>query len=191
VDTDVDTSPLPSKRRRTQSTNTSSYAISTSSHRSHKPRDSPSIRNSDYDDAELPDTSQGKSTQRLHRKSTGKRQPPPPERTVDTTTAEVQGLKAELAKVRADAAAAVALAAEREPSGLGGSVDRLRSRGYSFAFAGCWRRVILNANLGFFLFVGAAVPVVVTRRPGASLANPNKAARRVTAVEFASDSDDA
>jgi hypothetical protein len=43
-------------------------------------------------------------------------------------------LKAELAKARADAAAAVALAAEREPSGLGGSIDRLRSRGYSFVF---------------------------------------------------------
>ena len=43
-------------------------------------------------------------------------------------------LKAELAKARADAVAAVALAAEREPSGLGGSVDRLRSRGYSFLY---------------------------------------------------------
>ena len=41
-------------------------------------------------------------------------------------------LKAELAKARADATAAAALAAEREPSGLGGSVDRLRSRGYFF-----------------------------------------------------------
>jgi hypothetical protein len=30
----------------------------------------------------------------------------------------------------------------------------------------------------------------MTRWPGASLANPNKAARRVTAVEFACDSDD-
>ncbi len=139
MDTDIDTSPLPSKRRRTQSTNTSSHAISISSHRSHRPRDSPSVRNSDYDDAELPDTSQGKSTQRLHRKSTGKRQPPPPERTVDTTAAEVQELKAELAKVRADAAAAVALAAEREPSGLGGSIDRLRSRAYSFVFTGCYK----------------------------------------------------
>lgn len=48
----------------------------------------------------------------------------------------------------------------------------------------------LDINVFFCLFVGAAVPVV-TRRPGASLANPNKAARRVTAVEFASDSDDA
>ena len=42
----------------------------------------------------------------------------------------------------------------------------------------------------FGWLVGAAVPVM-PRRPGASLANPNKAARRVTAVEFASDSDDA
>ena len=47
----------------------------------------------------------------------------------------------------------------------------------------------LDVYLCFF-FVGAAVPAV-TRRPGASLANPNKVARRVTAVEFASDSDDA
>lgn len=45
-------------------------------------------------------------------------------------------------------------------------------------------------SIFFFGFVGAAVPVVA-RRPGASLANPNKVARRVTAVEFASDSDDA
>jgi hypothetical protein len=41
--------------------------------------------------------------------------------------AQVQGLKAELAKARADAAAAIALAAEREPHGFGGSVDRLFS----------------------------------------------------------------
>ena len=45
----------------------------------------------------------------------------------------------------------------------------------------------LERLLGFF--VGAAVPAM-NRRPGASLANPNKVARRVTAVEFASDSDD-
>ena len=46
--------------------------------------------------------------------------------------------------------------------------------------------------LGFFLLVGAAVLVVpLTRRLGESLANANKAARRVMmAVEFASDSDD-
>jgi hypothetical protein len=51
---------------------------------------------------------------------------------------------------------------------------------------------ILNLErlIEFFFSVGAAVPAI-TRRPGASLANPNKAARRVTAVEFASDSDDA
>jgi len=161
-DTDVDTDPLPSKRRRTQSTIGSSRANSTLSQHSHKPRNSPpSIHD---DDVELPGTSQAKSTQRSHGKSTGKRNPPPPEQASEPTAAEVRVLKAELAKARADAAVAVALAAEREPSGLGGSVDRLRSR--------------------------AAVPVV-TRRPGASLANPNKAARRVTAVEFASDSDDA
>lgn len=54
-----------------------------------------------------------------------------------------------------------------------------------------WGETLLNLErlLGPF-FLGAAVPAI-TRRPGASLANPNKAARRVTAVEFASDSDDA
>src|ERR1700761_6575208 len=41
--------------------------------------------------------------------------------------AQVQELKAELAKERASTAAAVALAAEREPPGLGGTVDRLFS----------------------------------------------------------------
>ena len=41
-----------------------------------------------------------------------------------------------------------------------------------------------------FRFSGSAAPAV-QRRPGASLANPNKAARRVTAVEFASDDEDA
>jgi hypothetical protein len=56
-------------------------------------------------------------------------------------------------------------------------------------------RIIIVAELAagrnlYTLVVGAAVPAV-SRRPGASLANPNKAARRVTAVEFASDSDDA
>ncbi|KAI0279534.1 hypothetical protein BGY98DRAFT_933189 [Russula aff. rugulosa BPL654] len=142
-DTDVDNDPLPSKRRRTQSTVASSRAISTLSQHSHKHRKYPSIHD---DDAELPGTSQAKK------------------QASETTSAEVPVLKAELAKARADAAAAVALAAEREPTGLGGSVDRLRSR--------------------------ADVPVM-TRRPGVSLANPNKAARRVTAVEFASDSDDA
>ncbi|KAN0106992.1 hypothetical protein V8E52_010594 [Russula decolorans] len=161
-DTDVDTDPLPSKRRRTHSTIAPSRAISTLSQHSHKHKNSPSIH--DDDDAELPGTSQAKGTHRSHGKSTGKRNPPPPEQASETTAAEVRVLKAELAKARADATAAVALAAEREPFGLGGSVDRLRSR--------------------------AAVPVM-TRRPGASLANPNKAARRVTAVEFASDSDDA
>jgi hypothetical protein len=75
---------------------------------------------------------QAKSTQRSHGKSAGKRSLPPPEQASETTAAEVWVLKAELAKARADATAAVALAAEREPSGLGGSVDRLRSRGYYF-----------------------------------------------------------
>ena len=99
--------------------------------------------------------------------------------------AEVQELRAELAKARADAAAAVARASEREPSGLGGSVDRLRSREYCYVRVGDWDKAHGLGCLG-----GPAVPVM-PRRPGASLANPNKAARRVTAVEFASDSDDA
>ncbi|KAH8997719.1 hypothetical protein EDB86DRAFT_2828806 [Lactarius hatsudake] len=88
---------------------------------------------------------------------------PPAERAAQ---AQVQELKAELAKARADAAAAVALAAEREPPGLGGTVDRLFSSRTPSP--------------------SSAAPAV-QRRPGASLANPNKAARRVTAVEFASD----
>jgi len=129
-DTDVDVDPLPSKRRRIQSTNTSSHAISTTSQHSHKPRKSPSLRDNDYDDAELLGTSQGKSTKKSHGKSTGKQNPPPPE----AAAAELRELRAELAKARTDAAAAVALAAEREPSGPGGSVDRLRSREYSFVF---------------------------------------------------------
>ena len=65
-------------------------------------------------------------------------QPPEPSRASSPSTpmpaeraaqAQVQELKAELAKARADAAAAaVALAAaEREPRGLGGTVDRLFS----------------------------------------------------------------
>jgi hypothetical protein len=92
-------------------------------------------------------------------------------------------LKAELAKARADAAAAVALAAER------------RSTSFAWVFlcisyADCYESEEgRNLDINVFL-VGADAPVV-TRRPGASLANPNKAARRVTAVEFASDSDDA
>lgn len=54
-------------------------------------------------------------------------------------------LRAELAKARADAAAAVSLAAEREPSGLGGSVDRLRSRRYSFVF---FMLIVTNGRRG-------------------------------------------
>ncbi|KAH8985797.1 hypothetical protein EDB92DRAFT_1881489 [Lactarius akahatsu] len=91
--------------------------------------------------------------------------PPPPRKAHQMQTpAELQELKAELSKARADAAAAVALAAEREPAGLGGTVDRL--------------------------FSSRSAAPAVQRRPGASLANPNKAARRVTAVEFASDDED-
>jgi len=107
--------------------------------------------------------------------------------------AEVRVFKAELAKARADAAAAVSLVAEREPSGLGGTIDRLCSSEYSFVvYADCYKWEegrILNINVIFFL-VGAAVHVM-TGRPGTSLANPNKAVRRVTAVEFVSDSDGA
>lgn len=88
----------------------------------------------------------------------------PPTTAERAAQAQVQELKAELAKARADTAAAVALAAEREPPGLGGSVDRL--------------------------FSSRSAAPVVQRRPGASLANPNKLARRVTAVEFASDDED-
>ena len=119
-----------------------------------------------------------------------KRSLPALERASETTAAEVQVLK-ELAKTRADATTAVALAAEREPSGLDRSVDRLRSRGYSFVLfmqtASNWRRA--TCTLTWFLLIGAAIPVM-TWRPGASLANPNKAAHRVTAVESVSDSGD-
>ena len=52
------------------------------------------------------------------------------------------------------------------------------------------RASVAEINLTDCDYLGAAVPAM-PRRPGASLANPNKAARRVTAVEFASDSDDA
>lgn len=74
-----------------------------------------------------------------------------------------------------------ALPAERELSGLEGSViDFVRVH-------------IIVAELAAgrnpYFVVGAAVPVV-SRRPGASLADPNKAARRVPAVEFTNDSDD-
>jgi hypothetical protein len=41
---------------------------------------------------------------------------------------------AQALKARADAGAAVALGAEREPSGLARSVGQLRSRRYSFEF---------------------------------------------------------
>ncbi|KAI0290389.1 hypothetical protein B0F90DRAFT_1672007 [Multifurca ochricompacta] len=135
----------PSKRKRTHSSDHSQASSRASSPRlSHKAHH----------------TAQGG-----HDKSMSRHKTRPQARTSESTTqAEVDHLKAELARARADAAAAVALAAEREPSGFGGSVDRLFSR--------------------------SAVPAI-PRRPGASLANPNKAARRVVAVEFASDSDEA
>ena len=121
-----------------------------------------------------------------------------PTATERAAQAQVQELKAELAKARANTAAAVALAAERESPGLGGTVDRLfSSRTCVFASpppplnpsrAGIWLAHELTW-LGI-PFPGSATPAV-QRRPGASLANPNKAARRVTAVEFASDGEDA
>ena len=82
---------------------------------------SPSIHDDNY--AELSGTSQAKTPQRLHDKSTGKRNPSPLKQTSETTAAEVRELKAELAKVRADATVAVTMVAEHEPPGLGGGVD--------------------------------------------------------------------
>lgn len=139
------------------------------------------------DDVSQSATPKGRA-RKLADRDPGKQKPPSTQGNTPTeraALAEVQELRAELAKARASAAAAVALASEREPSGLGGSVDRLRSRAYCYVPAGDWDK---TDGLGYLL--GAAVPVM-PRRPGASLANPNKAARRVTAVEFASDSDDA
>jgi hypothetical protein len=102
VDTDVDTDHLPSKRRRTQSTTASSRAVATLSQHSEYSRNSPSP--SIHDD-DVPGTSQAKSTQRSHGKSTGKRDPPPPpEQASEMTATEVRVLKTELAKARADAA---------------------------------------------------------------------------------------
>ena len=65
--------PLSSKRRRTQSTIASSCAISTSPRHSHKPRNPPSIH--DDDDADLPGTSQVKSTQRIVWQNHGQAKP--------------------------------------------------------------------------------------------------------------------
>jgi len=92
----------------------------------------------DGDDADLPGTAKGRA-QRLPIKDLGKRKPPSTQGQTPTeraALAEVQGLRAELAKARADAAAAATRASEREPSGLGGSVDRLRSRAYHYMRAG-------------------------------------------------------
>ena len=97
-----------------------------------------SLRDDDDDDDSYEDSLPGPSkghAQRSHDNSSGTRRTlPPPPRTQKQTPAkrpvvdELQELKAELAKARADAAAAMALASEREQTGLGGSVDRLRSR---------------------------------------------------------------
>jgi len=156
----------PLKRRRTQSSINSPLPSRGTSPMSQQSYDIRTAHSHDGDDTDPPGRSRGLA-QRLPDRDPGKRKPPSTQGKTPTeraALAEVQELRAELAKARADAAAAVARASKHEPSGLGGSVDRLRSR--------------------------AAVPVM-PRRPGASLANPNKAARRVTAVEFASDSDDA
>ncbi|KAI9442678.1 hypothetical protein H4582DRAFT_1930083 [Lactarius indigo] len=90
--------------------------------------------------------------------------PAPTQSTPDPDASGACGTSATRQGTRQDAAAAVALAAEREPPGLGGTVDRL--------------------------FSSRSAAPAVQRRPGASLANPNKAARKVTAVEFASDDED-
>ena len=84
--------------------------------KTHKPRSPLSTHGDSDDDAELTCTFQAKNTQRSHGPSPGKRNPPAPEQPSETTTAEVGVLKAELAKARADASAAVALVAGRESS---------------------------------------------------------------------------
>ncbi|KAH9164906.1 hypothetical protein EDB89DRAFT_1911814 [Lactarius sanguifluus] len=125
-----------------------------------------------HSDAEPQHTSPLKRKRTLQSSESSRASSPPPSRKAHqmqtpaerAAQAQVQELKAELAKARASAAAAVALAAEREPPGFGGTVDRL--------------------------FSSRSAAPAVQRRPGASLANPNKAARRVTAVEFASDDED-
>jgi hypothetical protein len=130
--TDADTDPLgsvphpPVKRMRTRSSiDLSVPSHATSQMSQHSLRD-----DDDDDDDNLPGPSKGHA-QRLHDKSSGKRRALPLPRTPVVErpmVEELQQLKAELAKARADAAAAVALASEREQTGLGGSVDRLRSR---------------------------------------------------------------
>jgi hypothetical protein len=79
-------------------------------------------------------------------------------------------LRAELAKAWSDTAVAVALVVEREPSGFGRSV-RVGILMYFLC-----RLLQIGEKLenltSFFLLVCAVVPVM-TRRPGASLANPN------------------
>jgi len=92
----------------------------------------------DDDDADPPGRSRGRA-QRLPDRDPGKRKPPSTQGKTPTeraALAEVQELRAELAKARADAVAAVARASEHEPSGLGGSVDRLRSRAYCYTRVG-------------------------------------------------------
>jgi hypothetical protein len=122
------------KRQRTQSPNNSpasSRASSPMPPPSRKDRDAGRHRGND--DGASPTAVRGGS-QRSHERSAGKRKAPQSQ-TMQASSeraalTEVQELRAELARARADAAAAVALAAEREPAGLGGSVDRLRSRAY-------------------------------------------------------------
>jgi hypothetical protein len=69
---------------------------------------------------------------------------PLPEQASETTVADVRMLKAALAKARADPVVAVALA-EREPSGLSISIDRLRSVRVSILF---WFFMLKASNSG-------------------------------------------
>jgi hypothetical protein len=143
---DTDTDPIcqgvlhpPAKRSRIHSSIDSSVPSRATSQMSQYSYESESAhhRLDDDENDSLPSTSRGQA-RRSHDTSLGKRRrpprPPPLPRTQEQTPSEraareeVQKLKTELAKARADTAAAVALASEREPTGLGGSVDRLRSR---------------------------------------------------------------
>ena len=112
-----------SKCRRTQSKIASSRPISTLLQHSHKPRRSPSIHD---DEAELPGTSQDKSTQRSHCKSTGKRNPSPPGWAAETVAMDVRELK----RLRLTWPRHVLTLAERDLSGLGGYTGRLCSLGF-------------------------------------------------------------
>jgi hypothetical protein len=153
IETDPQAKPrsrLSVKRQRIQSPNNSPASSRASSPMPplRKNRDAGRHRG-DNDDAS-PTASRGGS-QRSHDRSAGKRKAPQSQTTQTSleraALTEVQELKAELARARADAAAAIALAAEREPAGLGGSVDRLRSRAYIFS------NIFIHSSF-FFVFCG-------------------------------------